>query len=77
MVTYGYPNTNCARPNVNELPRTDIQWLAAPFPSHSPFWTPNFGRASSMGKNQRGLRGFLKNNTASQLVWQEIVDFSS
>jgi hypothetical protein len=29
------------------------------------------------GKNQRGLRGFLKNNTASQLVWQEIVDFSS
>jgi hypothetical protein len=33
MVTYGYPNTNCARPNVNELPRTDIQGLAAPFPS--------------------------------------------
>jgi hypothetical protein len=25
----------------------------------------------------RGLSDFLKNNTTSQLVWQEIVDFSS
>jgi hypothetical protein len=28
------------------------------------------------GKNQRGLSCFLKNNTKSQVAWQEIVDFS-
>src|SRR6516225_4410364 len=33
MVTYSSTNTKRARPNVNELPRTDLQWLAAPFPS--------------------------------------------
>jgi len=30
-----------------------------------------------MGKESAWLVGFLKNNSASQLVWQEIVDFSS
>ena len=34
MVTYCLTNTNCARLNVNERPRTAIQGLAAPFPSH-------------------------------------------
>ena len=33
MVTYSSTNTKRARPNISELPRTDIQWLAAPFPS--------------------------------------------
>jgi hypothetical protein len=43
-----------------------------------PFPVPDaeFDRTSPIGKNQRGLCGLLKNNTASQLVWQEIVDFS-
>jgi hypothetical protein len=34
MVTYCSTNTKCARLNVHELPRTDIQGLAATFPSH-------------------------------------------
>ena len=32
MVTYCFTNTKCARLNVHELPRTDIQGLAGPFP---------------------------------------------
>jgi len=35
MVTYCLTNTNCARANCYERPRTAIQWLAAPFPIHS------------------------------------------
>jgi hypothetical protein len=34
MVIYCFTNTKCARLNVHELPRTDIQGLAATFPSH-------------------------------------------
>jgi hypothetical protein len=33
MVTYCLTNTNCARADDDERPRTAIQWLAAPFPS--------------------------------------------
>jgi hypothetical protein len=34
MVTYCLTNTKCVQTDSDERPRTAIQWLAAPFPSH-------------------------------------------
>src|SRR3984957_21170772 len=48
MVTDCLTNTKCARTDVYERPRTAIQGLAAPFPSH--FCRRRLGRAWPMGK---------------------------
>jgi hypothetical protein len=52
-----------------------FQWLAAPFPSRFLLLMPSPGRASVMRRAWWALSAFLKNNTKSQSVGQEIVDF--
>jgi hypothetical protein len=69
---YSSTNTKRARPNINELPRTDLQWLAAPFPSQSPLVYNQQATLSSSPANGR-RRPIVQGRQASR--WAEAATF--